>query len=115
MAFPNLTIIMAHIGHPWQIDCIVVIRKHPNVWADVSGSVLPPVGPLQRHARGDRMGRAGQTALRLRLPRLHAHETMERLRDVNGVIRGTALPPVPEDKIEEIIHRDSLALLGLED
>ena len=22
--------------NPWQIDCIAVIRKHPNVWADIS-------------------------------------------------------------------------------
>jgi predicted TIM-barrel fold metal-dependent hydrolase len=40
-------------------------------------------------------------------------ETMTRLRSVNDPIRGTALPPVPEDKIEEIIHRDSFTLLGL--
>ena len=36
-AFPDLKFIMAHMAHPWQRDCAVVLRKHPNVYADVSG------------------------------------------------------------------------------
>ncbi len=35
-ACPNLKLILAHMGHPWQVDCIAVIRKHPNVYADIS-------------------------------------------------------------------------------
>ena len=42
MAFPRLKIMMAHLGHPWQIDCLAVVRKHPNVWADVSGQFYRP-------------------------------------------------------------------------
>ncbi|MBI3943573.1 MAG: amidohydrolase, partial [Chloroflexi bacterium] len=42
IAFPDLKIIMAHIGHPWQIDTIVVIRKHPNVYADISAQFFRP-------------------------------------------------------------------------
>src|SRR5919199_46085 len=34
--FPDLCIVLAHMAHPWQTDCIAVIRKHPHVWADVS-------------------------------------------------------------------------------
>jgi hypothetical protein len=36
------------------------------------------------------------------------------LRRVNDPIEGTKLPPVPLDKIEELIVRDPLPLLGLE-
>jgi hypothetical protein len=39
---------------------------------------------------------------------------MDGMRRVNAVIEGTKLPPVPEEAIEEIIHRNSLELLGLE-
>ena len=46
-------------------------------------------------------------------PAATPQETME-CRSVNAVVAGTALPRVPEDKIEEIIHRDSLAMLGIE-
>src|SRR5919199_1454513 len=34
--FPDLRIVLAHMAHPWQTDCIAVIRKHPHVWADIS-------------------------------------------------------------------------------
>src|SRR6185436_18664961 len=34
--FPDLRIIMAHLGHPWESETIAVIRKHPHVYADVS-------------------------------------------------------------------------------
>jgi uncharacterized protein len=35
--FPNLTIVMAHMGNPWLIDCAAVLAKNPNVYADISG------------------------------------------------------------------------------
>jgi predicted TIM-barrel fold metal-dependent hydrolase len=34
--FPDVKIIMAHLGHPWEGECIVTIRKHENVYADCS-------------------------------------------------------------------------------
>ena len=37
-AFPELKIIMAHLGHPWQKECIVMARKHPNVYLELSGN-----------------------------------------------------------------------------
>ncbi len=40
--FRSLRMILAHIGHPWQIDCIVVIRKHPHVYADISANFYRP-------------------------------------------------------------------------
>ena len=34
--FPRVKIIMAHLGHPYEGECIVVARKHPNIYADIS-------------------------------------------------------------------------------
>jgi predicted TIM-barrel fold metal-dependent hydrolase len=34
--FPNLTIVMAHMGNPWLIDCAAVLAKNQNVYADMS-------------------------------------------------------------------------------
>lgn len=113
MAFPDLTVIMAHIGHPWQADCIAVIRKHPHIWADVSGSVLRAWGHYNAMRMATEWGVLDKLLFGSDFPASTPAETMERLRDVNSIIRGTALPPVPDDEIEAIIHRDSLALLGL--
>ena len=42
MAFPKLKMVLAHLSHPWQVDSIAVVRKHPNVWADVSAQFYRP-------------------------------------------------------------------------
>lgn len=34
--FPNLKIILAHMGNPWLIDCAAVLYKNKNVYADLS-------------------------------------------------------------------------------
>ena len=36
MDFPDLKMIIAHLGHPWETDLIVLIRKCPNLYADIS-------------------------------------------------------------------------------
>ena len=35
--FPHVKIIMAHLSHPYEPECVAVIRKHPNVYTDISG------------------------------------------------------------------------------
>lgn len=35
--FPDLKIVMAHLGNPWVVDCAAVVNKNPNVYADLSG------------------------------------------------------------------------------
>jgi len=41
-------------------------------------------------------------------------ESVEGLRNLNKTVEGTCLPRLSEEKIEALIHRDSLTLLGLE-
>lgn len=36
MAFPKLRIILAHIGLPWQVDCLHLVAKHPHLYVDIS-------------------------------------------------------------------------------
>lgn len=43
--FPDLKIIIAHLGNPWLIDCAEVLYKNPNVYADVSGLFCLDQGP----------------------------------------------------------------------
>ncbi len=37
---PGLKIVICHIGNPWITDCMEVVYKNNNVYADVSGLVL---------------------------------------------------------------------------
>ncbi len=39
LRYPKLKIVIAHIGHPWFDEAIAVVRRHPHVYADISGLV----------------------------------------------------------------------------
>ena len=41
-AFPELKIVMAHLGHPSHKECFVTARKHSNVCAELSGNSYRP-------------------------------------------------------------------------
>jgi len=42
IAFPDLKMVLAHMAHPWQATTIAVIRKHPNLYADISALFYRP-------------------------------------------------------------------------
>ena len=44
-AFPKLRIVLSQMGQPWLEKTISLLRKHPNVFADVSGLIKAP-GPF---------------------------------------------------------------------
>lgn len=114
IAFPKLRIIMAHMGHPWQIDTIVVIRKHPNVYADISALFYREWSMYNCLRLATEWGVMHKLLFGSDYPIASPQETIEGTRAVNAILEGTKLPRVPEDEIEKIIHRDSLALLGLD-
>ena len=115
MAFPDLKVVLAHMGHPWQTDCIAVIRKHPNIYADISALFYRPWSHYNCMRLATEWSVLHKLLFASDCPAAATpRETMDGMRKVNAVIEGTKLPPVPEDAIEEIIHRNSLELLGLE-
>ena len=112
--FPELRVVMAHLGHPWQRETIVTIRKHPHVYADVSALFYRPWSFYEGLRLATEWG-ALQAPLRLGLPDRDARRDRGgAAARVNDPIAGTGLPPVPLDRIEELIERDPLPLLGLE-
>jgi len=114
MAFPKLRMILAHMGHPWQIDCFVVIRKHPHVYADISANFYRPWSYYNAFRLATEWGVLHKLLFGSDFPIASPQETMDALWQVNDIIEGTKLPPVPIDQLHAILHRDSLALLGLE-
>jgi predicted TIM-barrel fold metal-dependent hydrolase len=113
MAFPNLRMILAHMAHPWQADCIAVIRKHPHVYADISAQFYRPWSYYNAFRLATEWGALSKLLFGSDLPIATPAETMEALGRVNDVTIGTNLPRVPEAEMEAILDRDSLALLGL--
>jgi hypothetical protein len=114
--FPELKIILAHIGLPWFYDAMVMIRKHPNVYADISGGIpLRPWWGYQALAACHENSVMEKLLFGSDFPICSIKQTIDALCDVNRFAEGTGLRRIPDEAIEAIIHRDSLPLLGLAD
>lgn len=113
IAHPELRVVMAHLGHPWQRDAIVTIRKHPHVYADVSALPYRSWSFWEALRLASEWGATHKLLLGSDFPIATTGETIAALRAVNDVVAGTALPRVPAEEIEGIITRDALGLLGL--
>ncbi len=114
MAFPNLAIIMAHIGHPFTTDALMVARKHPRVFVDISGCVLRPWGFYGAMVTALEWGVLDKVLFGSDFPASTPEESLRKLRAVNDAWPGGGAPRIPEAAIEAIVHRDSLLLLGLD-
>jgi predicted TIM-barrel fold metal-dependent hydrolase len=102
------------MGHPWWIDTITVIRKHPNVYADVSALFYRPWSQWECFRYATEWSVLHKMLFGTDFPVASVEETIAGLRRVNEPIAGTGMPRVPEAEVESIIERDSLSLLGLE-
>src|SRR4051794_21807860 len=112
--FPEVKIIMAHLGHPYEGECVVTARKHPNVYADVSALHYRPFQLYQSLMLVQEYGVWHKILFGTDYPFTTVNATINGLRNLNKMTEGTGLPKLSEKAIEELIHRDALALLGLE-
>jgi predicted TIM-barrel fold metal-dependent hydrolase len=113
-AFPEVKFIIAHLGHPWQRDTAIVVRKHPNVFADISGVWHRPWEGYNAIITCIEWGVTEKLLFGSDYPLWTPAEAMAKLRTLNDQVSGTRLPQIPEDVIEGIIQRNALAVLGLQ-
>ncbi|HEX4704886.1 MAG TPA: amidohydrolase family protein [Pseudonocardiaceae bacterium] len=113
LRFPELRIVMAHMGHPWVKETVVTIRKHPHVYADVSSIYLRPWVCYEALLAAVEWGASGKLLLGSDFPIANTGEAMAGLRGVNRIVAGTNLPRIPDEVIEQIVHGDALTALGL--
>jgi uncharacterized protein len=113
LRFPELRIVMAHMGHPWGKETVVTIRKHPHVYADVSSIYLRPWVCYESLLAATEWGATHKLLLGSDFPIANTAEAIAGLRRVNAIVEGTAMPKIPDELIEGIVHADALGALGL--
>ena len=111
--FPDVKIIMAHLSHPYEGESVVTIRKHPNVYADVSALHYRPFQLYHSLMLVQEYGVWDKLLFGSDYPFTTVNASIEGLRKLNAMLEGTALPRLDVAAIERMIHRDSLELLGL--
>lgn len=111
--FPDVRIIMAHIGHPYEGECVVVVRKHPNVYTDLSALHYRPFQLYQSLMLVQEYGVWDKVLFGTDYPFTTVDASIEGLHSLNRMLDGTALPRLDEARIEAVIERDTLDLLRL--
>jgi predicted TIM-barrel fold metal-dependent hydrolase len=114
LAFPELRVVMAHMGHPWHADTIAVIRKHPNVYADISAQFLRPWQQYNCLRLATEWGVLDKLLFGSDYPVATPSEVMAGLVSAADLAERANLPPLDRRALQAIVERDSLALLGLQ-
>jgi predicted TIM-barrel fold metal-dependent hydrolase len=112
-SFPQLRIVIAQLGQPWVDETILMLGKHPNVFADVSGLLRRPWQAYNSLVSAYEYGVIDKLLFGSDFPYTNATECIETLYSINQLAQGTNLPVVPREALRGIVERDTLALLGL--
>ena len=111
--YPDLRLVLAHAGHPFSEECLVVIRKHPHVYADISALYYRPWQFYNMLITAQEYQVTQKLLFGTDYPFAKAEASIQGLRNANAVTGGSSLPRVTEETIESILQRDACALLGI--
>ncbi|MDP6153841.1 MAG: amidohydrolase family protein [Phycisphaeraceae bacterium] len=111
--FPGVRVILAHLGHPYEGECVAVIRKHANVYADISALHYRPWQLYNSLMLVQEYGVWGKVLFGTDYPFTNVNASIKGLRSLNNQLTGTNLPRLDEQELEQMIFRDSLTMLGL--
>jgi predicted TIM-barrel fold metal-dependent hydrolase len=111
--YPGLKMVLAHLGHPWCDECCVVIRKHPNLFADIAALYYRPWQFYNALIMAQEYKVTHKLLFGTDYPFTSSSDSITGLRHVNHIIGNASLPRVSEEVIEGILARDAMKLLGV--
>jgi uncharacterized protein len=114
LEFPELKMVIAHLGHPWISETLVLIRKHPNFYSDISALHYRPWQFYNALITAKEYGVLDKLLFGSDYPFTTPEASVEGLRKINRVTEGTGLPRLTLDEIDHLIHSPTLTCLGLE-
>lgn len=109
--FPEVRMILAHLGHPYEGETLAVIRKHPHVYADISALYYRPWQLFHSLMLAHEYRVMPKLLFGTDFPFTTVNSTRAALRQLcKTKISGFS---IPLDGVERIIRNDSLRLLNL--
>ena len=111
--YPGLRMVLAHCGHPFSEECLVTIRKHPNLYADISALYYRPWQFYNTLIAAQEYKVTHKLLFGSDFPFARGQESIDGLRNANQVVANSGLPRISEQVINDILNRDALHLLGV--
>ncbi len=100
LRYPDLTIMLAYRGHPWQQDAIVVARKQPHVFLKVSAIFYRPRQFYNTLICAQDYKVTDKICFGTDFPFARVDQSGVGLLQINDQIAGTKLPRVSADTVQ---------------
>ncbi|MCJ7548596.1 MAG: amidohydrolase family protein [Anaerolineae bacterium] len=113
LRYPEMRMMLAHLGHPWYGECLAVIRKHPHVYADISALFYRPWQFYNMLITAQEYNVTHKLLFGTDYPFAGTQESIDGLRNVNAATGTSGLPRITDENIESLLTRDALSLLGV--
>lgn len=111
---PGLRMVIAHLGHPRVDETLVLLAKHPNVYAEISWILDRPWEAYQALLAAHEHGVTDKILFGSGFPFSSAARHIESLYRINHLVHGTNLPTIPREALRGIVERDALRLLRID-
>lgn len=111
---PDLKLIVAHMGYPWIEECIVLLGRHANVYADISALIHRPWQAYNALLTACQYGVMHKLLFGSDFPYNSAALAIESLYRLNQIVTGTNLPTIPRQQLAAIVERDALSVLNIQ-
>jgi predicted TIM-barrel fold metal-dependent hydrolase len=106
IACSDLRIIISHMGHPWEDECVVLIRKHPNLYSNVSALHYRPRRHYNAFMSALEYGVEHKLIFGSDFPSATPEQVIAGQWKVNDVVKGTQFPTFPDEAIHNIIYEN---------
>jgi len=106
VACPDLRIVISHMGHPWEDECVVLIRKHPNLYANISALHYRPLRHYQALISAIEYGVEHKLIFGSDFPSATPEQVVAGQLKINDIVKGTSLPRVSDEIIHNILHEN---------
>jgi uncharacterized protein len=114
VACPDLRMIISHMGHPWETECVVLIRKHPNLYADTSALHYRPWRHYHAFMTALEYGVEHKLIFGSDFPSATPEQAIAGLWKVNEIVAGTKFPSFPEEAIQKVIYENWKQVLSFD-
>ncbi|QDV69303.1 Amidohydrolase [Rosistilla carotiformis] len=111
--YPEIRFVLAHLSHPYEGECVATIRKHPNVYSDISALHYRPWQLYNSLMLVQEYGVWDKLLFGSDYPFTTVNDSIAGLQKLNTMVEGTNLPRLDDQKIEQLIHRDGFEILGI--
>ena len=111
--FPDLTVTISAMGHPWIAEGIALLGKHARFFADVAGLTRRPWQAYNALVLAHQFNVMDKVLFGSDFPYFTAAEAIKSVYRLYEVTQATNLPSVPRETLRSMVERDALGALGI--